>query len=141
MGHSAPLVVSVVLLCINNSTSVATSNRLHRAETRLTLPNVGVDSVVSSPPSTKNVSLNTCRIVKMLLLVQTLKSELYIVDAAVLVAPTVRLATCTCLGCIDQLHYIYILHLWFDSLNSVKAESCLPLVFVLRAFEQILCGR
>ena len=32
-SHSALLVVSVVLLCINSSTSVATSNKFHEAET------------------------------------------------------------------------------------------------------------
>lgn len=49
-SHSSLLVVSVVLLCINNSTSVATSNKLHRAETRLTVPNVGVDFLQLSQP-------------------------------------------------------------------------------------------
>lgn len=49
-SHSARLVASVVLLCINNSTSVATSNKLHGAETRLTVPNVGVDFLRLSPP-------------------------------------------------------------------------------------------
>lgn len=56
---SAPLVVSVVLLCINNSTSVATSNRLHRAETSLTVPNIRVDFLVSSAQSTKGLFLDT----------------------------------------------------------------------------------
>lgn len=64
-SHSALLVVSVVLLCINNSTSVATSNKLHRAETRLTVPNVGVDLLVSSAQSTKGWFFDTGRIVKM----------------------------------------------------------------------------
>lgn len=54
-SHSTPLVVSVVLLCINNSTSVATSNKLHRAETRLAVPNVGVDFLVSSAQSTQRL--------------------------------------------------------------------------------------
>lgn len=54
-SHCAPLVVSVVSLCINNSTSVATSNKLHRAKTRLTVPNVGVDFLVSSSQSTKGL--------------------------------------------------------------------------------------
>ena len=56
VGHTAlRFVVSVVLLCINNSASVATSNKLHRAETRLTVPNVGVGFLVSAAPSTKRL--------------------------------------------------------------------------------------
>lgn len=58
-SHSALLVVSVVLLCINNSTSVATSNKLRGAETRLTVPNIGVDFLVSSAQSTKGLFLDT----------------------------------------------------------------------------------
>ncbi len=71
-SHSSLLVVSVVLLCINNSTSVATSNKLNRAETRLTVPNVGVDFLVSSAQSTKGLFLDTRRIAKLLILAQTL---------------------------------------------------------------------
>lgn len=62
-SHSAPLVVSVVSLCINNSTSLATSNRLRGAETRLSVPNVGVDFLVSSARSNNDLLLDTCRIV------------------------------------------------------------------------------
>ena len=71
-SHSALLVVSVVLLCINNSTSVATSNKLHGAETRLTVPNAGVDFLVSSAQSTKGLFLDTRGIVKLLVLAQNL---------------------------------------------------------------------
>lgn len=64
-SHSAPLVVSVVLLCINNSTSVAASNKLHGTETRLSVPNVGVGFLVSSAQSTSGLFSDNGNIAKL----------------------------------------------------------------------------
>lgn len=62
-SHSALLVVSVVSLCINNSTSLSTSNGLRGAETRLAVPDAGVDFLASSAQTNNDCLLDTCRMV------------------------------------------------------------------------------
>lgn len=105
-SHSALLVVSVVLLCINNSTSVATSNKHHRAQTRLAVPIVGVDFLVSSAQSTISLCLDIGLSLRMLLLI----------------LPLYQIST--------RLSDIFFhpsntqLYRW-DGINSVKAEPCL----------------